>query len=111
MDKEEVRKLIGELRSVIYDTNGKEDVDEANLTIALAAISKIESELSKSDWVSVKDGTPKLDELVVACNENRPDNWWETFRDSEMSDEWKDENGFPIEEKVTHWKRIEKLKK
>lgn len=33
MDKEEVRKLIGELRSVIYDTNCKEDVDEANLTI------------------------------------------------------------------------------
>lgn len=49
MNREEVKKLIGELRSVIYDTNGKEDVDEANLTIALATISKIESELSKSD--------------------------------------------------------------
>lgn len=111
MDRGKVKILIGELRSIIYNTNGKEDVDEANLTIALATISKIESELSKSDWVSVKDGTPELDELVVACNEDRPDNWWETFRDSQMSDVWKDENGFPIEEKVTHWQRIENFKK
>ena len=109
MDKKKVEKLIGELRSVIYDTNGKEDVDEANLTIALAAISKIESELSKSDWVSVEDGLPEYGEKVFAYDKEMPDYPFVTMRYKAGKEKLIDKNGFRSGLHVTHWKPIEKL--
>lgn len=67
-------------------------------------------ELSKSDWISVKDKLPPYDESVLVCNENAPDNIYFCHRSCNPVvitnvDGWCNYFQVPI----THWLEVECL--
>ena len=112
MDKKKIEKLsVGVLTDI---TEAISKIDDAVLGLTLANIAAkiaiISVEVNKSPWVSVKDELPPCDIDVLVSNDNEPNKIWFTHRIEDPSAKT-DENGFLNCFPITHWCKIEKLKK
>lgn len=108
MDKNKVRKLIKKaIDSIITE---KAPVD------AIDALLKANEELSKSDWVSVKDNLPEYGKNVVARTKRGYINvsYRRKIPRDKISREIMDDNGFILNfnlhnEEIAYWHKIDKL--
>lgn len=112
MDKKKIEKLSVSVLTDITEAISKTDDAVLGLTLAniAAKIAIIYVEVNKSPWVSVKDELPPCDIDVLVSNDNEPKKIWFTHRIEDPSAKT-DENGFLNCFPITHWCKIEKLKK
>lgn len=106
MDKKKVKEYIKKAIDCI--------ITEKDPVNAIDALIEADRELSKSDWVSVKDGLPPYGEEVFVTSKMAPDNVFKNRR-VESTTVPKDSNDFIILWEgrmvcITHWKPIEKLR-
>lgn len=106
MDKKKVKEYIKKAIDCI--------ITEKDPVNAIDALIEADRELSKSDWVSVKDGLPPYGEEVFVTSKIAPDKVFKNRR-VESTTVPKDSNDFIILWEgrmtcITHWKSIEKLR-
>lgn len=109
MDKKKVKEQIFErLRNIrtLYSCGifqyEKYYKDQVKFLIGLL------QEVNKSDWISVKDRLPNLEDSVLVRNENEPEDMWFAHR-TDRNDVVVDKNGFAVgyNSEITHWQKIE----
>lgn len=112
MDKKKIEKLSVSVLTDITEAISKTDDAVLGITLAniAAKIAIISVEVNKSPWVSVKDELPPYDIDVLVSNDNEHNKIWFTHRIKDPSAKT-DENGFLNCFPITHWCKIEKLKK
>lgn len=118
MNKKKVKELIEQITDTVnwHITAATESDYKAKIEV-LRQLEEVKSEIQKSDWVSVEDGLPKyledvdvrIDDLgVIKYEVSHRSKRHPYFRNEPI-----DENEFrvlnPADEKITHWKPIEKL--
>lgn len=110
MDKKKVKEHIQ--RALVWiDTMTTESANyETAIKMAAKNLEFAMDELSKSDWVSVKDGLPPYEEEVLVTSNVIPDDVRLLYR-TKLKHPSKDKNDFycPNHYIVTHWKPIEKM--
>jgi hypothetical protein len=105
MDKKKVKELVEQIDFIAHDyIDGDKQEELQNL------VSELQEELSKSDWISVKDGLPEYDEDIWIRSKKYPKNVGTAYRHKECEGGYgSDKYGFPSELEVTHWHKIDKL--
>lgn len=107
MDKKKVKKLIQKAKHLAILR--KYENRQTYLNNCICCLQDALEELSKSDWVSVKDGLPEYCEKVFAYDKEMQDYPFVTMRYKAGKEKLIDKNGFRSGLHVTHWKPIEKL--
>lgn len=112
INKKKIENLSVKVLTDITEALDKTNDAVLGLTLAniAAEIAIIYVEVNKSPWVSVKDELPPCDVDVLVSNDNEPNKIWFSHRIEDPSAET-DENGFLNCFPITHWCKIEKLKK
>lgn len=109
MDKKKVKELIREvIRNNVDNLSFGDDKHNAPLRKANGLLHDALIEIEKSDWVSVKDRLPDLDDSVLVRNENDPEDMWFAHR-TDRNDVVVDKNSFAVgyNSEITHWQKIE----
>lgn len=107
--KELIRKVIA---NNVDSLEFGDDKHNAPLRKANSLLSDALLELSRFDWISVEKELPDLNEPVIVCNKENPNDLWFSHR-ADSTKVITDKNGFANRmeiEEITHWHRIENLK-
>lgn len=114
MDKKKVKELIEEAKHLAILR--KYENRQTYLNNCICCLKEALEELSKSDWVSVKDGLPPYGENVLAISKDGYMNvsYRRKIPRDKISREVMDDNGFILNfnlhcSTITHWKPIDKL--
>lgn len=112
MDKKKVKELIEDATCKLNYFDEEQDNYEGLRMDIVETLEQVVKELSKSDWISVKDRLPEYNERVLVRYKYGKETY--TIISYRMKDERirKYNNGFihPIDGfPITHWKPIEKL--
>lgn len=107
MEKKKVKAMIEDAisRLAILHADEGDSYEHINKILENAL-----EELSKPDWISVKDKLPPYEKSVLVCNESDPDDIYFSHRSCNPvvitdSDGWCNYFVFPI----THWLEVENL--
>lgn len=116
MDKKKVKELMEDTLLMVETIEGFDNGDTEQLLNVKHKLNEALEELSKSDWVSVEDGLPEyLKDVDVRIDDLGVIKYEVSHRSKRHPyfNEPIDENEFrvlnPADEKITHWKPIEKL--
>ena len=102
--KDKIKSAIFQLDMLIADEHNP----GSTIKNTIEVLEDILKELSKSDWISVKDKLPPYDKSVLVCNENDLTDIWFCHRSCDPQTKTDDDgwcNYFPIT--ITHWQDVE----